>query len=567
MLLILLSWIFIFMTTLIVGVSIKQFLRLYDLDVVATLFLGLFGITLFTGFWAIFLAVNETFQIMLLLMSCLLLYDNKAAITQELMGLKSNFANLSLFFKGIFIVLLILSLAQCASPSFVIDNESYYIQTIKWLNNHGFVKGLTNLHVFLGQTSGWHILQSAFNFSFIYNALNDISGFCLLLGNFYAIVRLNTYMKASKKDDVDLIVGLFPLFNVFFFQFIGAPSADIAIYVVSLLVFHHFIKCFLTYDRVTFLTVVILSIFAALIKLTGSFLFILSIVLCVKYYSKAKKTASVLSLTGALTLLLIVIKNTIVTGNVFYPFAGIESLSTSWSLPKAVTTYMSNYSKASAFGLTYEAYENASMLELFKNWLSLPKLHGILNKSMVLLLVVFPFAIWKLKSKKALYLIYGLSLFTLLILFSISPQYRFFFPYFILQLLVCISLFLKRKLLIKLAFGFAVISTSIPLLHPMDNSSLTNTRYHESSSTFSIDHLILPSKNTRFSTNFETISIGNLELNAPTEIDFFWGTGDIPLPALNEQQLDYFSTYFNIIPQQKGETLKEGFYSKNLLDE
>ncbi len=567
MLLILLSWIYIFMTTLIIGVSLKRLLRLDGLDIVVTLFLGFFGIVLFTGFWAIFLAVNETHQVILLLISCILLYDNKALIRNELMELKSSFTGLSLFFRCVFFVLLLLTLAQCASPSFVIDNESYYIQTIKWLNNHGFVKGLTNLHMFLGQTSGWHILQSAFNFNFIYHSFNDISGFCLLLGNFYAILRLNTYVKVSEKDNVDLIIGLFPLFNVFFFQFIAAPSADIAIYVISLLVFHHFIKCFLAYDRVTFVIVVILSIFAAFIKLTGLFLFVLPIVLYVKYYSKTRKTTSMLSIIGSLTLLLFIIKNIIITGNALYPLAGIKNLNASWSLPEAVTTYLENYSKASSFGLTYEAYENASKLELIKNWLSMPKLHGILNKSMILLSIIFPMVIWKFKSKKALFQIYGLSLLNLIILFSTSPQYRFFFPFLMFYVLVLASLFLRRKSLIMSTMIVILISTTIPLFHSMDNSNLTNTKYHEASSTFSLNYSIFPSKNTRFGKNFETISVGNLQLNAPTEIDFFWGTGDIPPPALNEQQLDYFSTYFNIIPQQRGEKLQEGFYSKKLLDE
>jgi hypothetical protein len=113
----------------------------------------------------------------------------------------------------------------------------------------------------------------------------------------------------------------------------------------------------------------------------------------------------------------------------------------------------------------------------------------------------------------------------------------------------------------------ATFLTCIPLLYPINNTNLTNTTYHTVSSTFSFNYSILPSKNSRYSTNYETVSVGNLKLNAPTEIDFLWGTGDIPLPALKEEQLDYFSTYFNSIPQQLGESLEEGFYSKNLLND
>ena len=59
----------------------------------------------------------------------------------------------------------------------------------------------------------------------------------------------------------------------------------------------------------------------------------------------------------------------------------------------------------------------------------------------------------------------------------------------------------------------------------------------------------------------------NTIINVPTTIDFFWGTGDLELPALNKEQLEYFKTYFNIIPQQRTENLKDGFYSKVLVNE
>jgi len=93
----------------------------------------------------------------------------------------------------------ILIIAQCSTAPYVIDNESYYIQTIKWLNEYGYVKGLANLHIFFGQTSGWHIAQSAFNLSFLYPNFNDLSGFCLLLGNLFAILKLNSYFSNENK--------------------------------------------------------------------------------------------------------------------------------------------------------------------------------------------------------------------------------------------------------------------------------------------------------------------------------------------------------------------------------
>jgi hypothetical protein len=132
--------------------------------------------------------------------------------------------------------------AQCSSIPYVIDNESYYIQTIKWINEYGFVKGIVNLHFFLGQTSGWHITQSVFNFSFLYSNFNDLSGFVMLLGAVFSIQKLDEF--SQNKNSNYLLIGLFPISSIFLFQFISAPSPDIPVYVLSFIIFFYFLENF-----------------------------------------------------------------------------------------------------------------------------------------------------------------------------------------------------------------------------------------------------------------------------------------------------------------------------------
>ncbi len=88
-------------------------------------------------------------------------------------------------------------------------------------------------HIFLAQTSGWHISQSALNFNFVYLNFNDLSGFVLLLTTIWTLVRLDHYLKGSK-NFWDLVLGLYPMTNMFFFQFIGSRPPDIPIYCLTL---------------------------------------------------------------------------------------------------------------------------------------------------------------------------------------------------------------------------------------------------------------------------------------------------------------------------------------------
>src|SRR5690606_10458734 len=90
------------------------------------------------------------------------------------------------------------------------DNETYYIQTVKWLNEAGYVSGLANLHIFLAQQSGWHLLQAVFSFPFLEIEFNDLSAFALWLLCGISVRRLDVFCKTRSR--VDLAAGLMDAF-------------------------------------------------------------------------------------------------------------------------------------------------------------------------------------------------------------------------------------------------------------------------------------------------------------------------------------------------------------------
>lgn len=232
MILIILSWIYILFTTINFGFVFDRIIVLKNKDFVITSFLGLFSVTVLASIWAIFGRINVEFHIFLLVSNLLIYWKFKKNIGDIYKNLFLVIGNLGKFLKYYLAIVTILILAQCSTAPYVIDNETYYIQTIKWLNEHGFVKGLVNLHLFLGQTSGWHITQSVFNFSFLYGNFNDLSGFCLMLGMLFSITKFNSYF-VEKKSFNFLLVGLLPFASIFYFQFISAPSPDLPVYVLT----------------------------------------------------------------------------------------------------------------------------------------------------------------------------------------------------------------------------------------------------------------------------------------------------------------------------------------------
>lgn len=141
MILLLLSWIYILFTTINLGFFLDKILKLKVQNLTFLSILGLFSTTIMASFWAIFGRINFEFHLALLLLNCALFLGNKKAIISIY---KNFFLELKYFDKTLKILLGLIALlivAQCASIPFIIDNESYYIQTIKWINEYGFVKG------------------------------------------------------------------------------------------------------------------------------------------------------------------------------------------------------------------------------------------------------------------------------------------------------------------------------------------------------------------------------------------------------------------------------------------
>ena len=282
MLLIFLSWIYILFTTINLGFGLDKVLRLKNKNFVVTSILGLFTITVFASIWAILGRINIEFHSFMLVLNLTLFFKFKKEILAVYNSFKTEIYQLELPLKIYLGLITFFIISQCASIPYVNDNESYYIQTIKWLNEYGFVKGLINIHFFLGQTSGWHITQSVFNFSFLYHNFNDLSGFCLLLGNIFSIQKLGTYF--NNKNINYLVVGLFPITNVFLFQFISAPSPDIPVYIISVIIIFYFIENFKKITLEVFHLIVILSFFMLYIKNTSVAIILIPIILFITKY-------------------------------------------------------------------------------------------------------------------------------------------------------------------------------------------------------------------------------------------------------------------------------------------
>ncbi len=560
MILIVLSWLYLYFTATAFGIAFSKVLKIRQVDIVITPILGLFAVTCLATFWIFFGPIAQAFHFVLFLFSVLFWYKNKRLFTSILQNALAQVKFSSIPIKILFAFSSFLIIAQSATLPFIIDNESYYIQTIKWLTEYGLVKGLANLHLFLGQTSGWHITQSVYSYSFLYDRFNDLNGFVLLLVNFFAFQKLQAFF--TKGNAIDLLFGLLPLTYVFLFQFISSPSPDLPVYVFGFLLFSFYLQNDNKKD--SFISISILALFAFFIKITAVVLLLIPLVVLVKHFAFLKKAFLKVVLLGSMVLLLFVLKNTILTGYPLFPLLCFRIDSLDYAVPRIIMNFFFSNSMLHSFYIDNSAFESTSILNRVKHYFFTNGMCGYIGLVTVLALIATPIILYKKRELKPIWTLY----FTFIVLIGLlcfsSPQYRFYIYFTLFFLLLFISLWLTNHKLILRLLGISLFLVSVFLFVPISYSQLTSNKLLGTNSTFHLKNILVPEPISKWPPKYKGGSVGNMHYNAPVDASFFWVTGNGPLPCLNTLQLDYFHKGFFYIPQQRSTALKDGFYAQKV---
>lgn len=556
MLLLLICWCYLSFTFLNTGFALQKITKIKSDDHILTLIFGMFLTTILASIWAIYGRIHFEFQLFLIALQGLIVLKFKKELYTVYLSLWQQIKNLPKALKIFLTIVVSLILIQAVSNATLIDNETYYIQTIKWLNEFGFVKGLANLHPFFAQASGWHILQSAFSFSYLPFSNNDLNGFCLLLGNLFAAFRLHDYFKNGHR--INLWFGLLPLANVFLFSFSNVPSPDLAVAVLSMVLFYYFIHSE-DEEAMTFNVLLLLTIFIVYIKITALPLVLLPLLFFTIHFKKMTLKINRSLLIGLLVFILFAIKNTILTGLPLFPSLLFQKIvAVDYALPMSLYDFSFETSKCYSFFISSQTYAESNGFQIFLAWLN----HSFINIFILILLLVIPYFIKRFFDSKAVWTLYGLMIFQFVFIWFTSPQFRFMIPFAMLFCLLLISLMLPTEKKIYMSF-FASIFLILFLMMVPPRLGQHHTKMTFSNDSFSVRKLLYPNPNSNLKTTFEAKTIGNLQYFSPEPTVYIWATGDGALPCVNAKQIQYFKKRLGIFPQCRTDNIKDGFFSKN----
>jgi len=559
MILILISWLYIFFTSITFGIFVSKVFKIKSVDLVTTSFFGLFFLLLTATNWAFFYRIHFEFYSVFFILFLICFYFNRGEIKLLLFETKLHLKLFSKTLVILFFTLILLILFQSASLPSITDNETYYIQTIKWLNEYGFVKGIGNLHLFLGQTSGWHILQSVYNFPFLVHGLNNLNGFCLVLFAFWSCNQLNSYFKT--KENINLLFGFCILLIPFFINFVSAPSPDLPIYLLSFLIFFNFLK---NNSQDSFSTIMLLTLLAFSIKMTGIIFFIFPLIMFIKTPKGFKNRLIPIILISIFTIGIFIAKNCILTGYPLFPLniARIESFD--YTMPKEILDYFSSGAMRNEFFITMENYNQFSTFQIIKSYFTFSLVQAIIGFTTLLILTVAPIILMISKKHNRFWIIYFCFLVLLFSLVLSSIQVRFYVHFTLFFLLFFLTFFIKNKKIILALISTSILITLISIVIPFYKSNRKDAIQFSNEDKFQWKIILIPSATT-IQNSYHLMQKGNLKYYSPMDSNNFWITSDGPLPCVSSSQINYFETYFHIIPQLRSNGLDDGFYAKKII--
>lgn len=496
-----------------------------------SILLGFCFFSIETCLLSFFTSLNLYVELILLIFSLLPFFFKKLRVYTVL------FPKILLKSVWLWLLVFIIILAGSYYP-FRLDHFIYYEPTIQWLNRYGLIIGVANIDWNLGQMSVFHIMQAGLD--------QTIDPFQRM--DVFITIWFLVYIFERKAY---LLLFVIP----FYFLFIQAPSPDVAIVFLSLVVVNEL--CF-NYRFDNYAILLLISVFTFIIKPVAFWL--PAWVFVAGFFLNKKELKNYrIYLFPMLFVAIFMIKNEIASSTLFYPVS-FTQLNTYW-LPDSQILEISNL-KASAYTFdmhfTGDEISRMTFFQKFYYWLSLDKLQTIINGFMILTIVAF--GIFSFFKKNLLYLsLWLIIVIKTIVVFSFSGQYRFILDgiYPLLFLMFYPIRIGKTKIFVAnllYSFLFLILISYPPLL----KQSIPAFKLTQWMIGFTKKSLFIPEN---YGTQkYVKEHFGNLSFYISSRIYNY----DTPPPAFRKKELKLYYDC-GIFPQMKDSTtIRKGYYMKTL---
>ena len=446
MIMVLLNWLYIALTSFATGFAVLSFFSfIFKKQIHKVMPVVLAGIvvnTVYAQFWSLFAGVGMMANIVLVIISLVTVLVCGKQMKEVLKGTLNSITSLTPL--PYVYALVILIMAYGTSRGYLhYDTSLYHAQSIRWIEEYGVVKGLACLQLRFGYNSSAFALTALYSFAWMLGqSLHTTAGFFALLGALQVVEIYRIFVDRKVKHSDFIRLGLLFYLGLIFKEMVS-PASD---YYAQILIFTTLIMWLDALDEeadtYSFAMLSILLVYAATIKFSIALLVLLVIKPAVEMIRKKQVKQIVSCLCGGIVVLLpFFIRNVIISGWLIYPSTFIDLFNSDWKIPKGVAQYDAMEIGVYGKGINDVTKLDMPMSQWLPNWF---KQMSIMEKGWVLLtlicivagIIYFGYKLIKKDYKWDKLLVFAVLLISCGFWFASAPLVRYGYGY-----LICIPLF------------------------------------------------------------------------------------------------------------------------------
>ena len=355
MVVVLLSYIYIFLICLIAGVTIRKVLSRFipvpneeRIGITGIVTTGIVTLTVYAECFSIFYKVGAVCHALMLTILAIGAYKCRKEVSALLINVKKRFRSK----EGVVCLIIVLISAFYASRGvFHRDTGIYHAQAIRIIEEYGVIKGIGNFQLHFAYNSSYLALCALFTMSFILPfALHTMTGFIMALFTCYAACGLMKWTsRASHTADMARLAII--IYGITVLEYLQSPATDYgAMYMVLYIMCAWITQAVEKKDDADDIPVygylAVLSIFTVSMKLSAAALVVLAVLPFILLVKKkmTKETISFIVI-GFLSFLPYLVRNVIISGWLLYPAEAIDLFNVVWKVPAEYMKFDANQIK------------------------------------------------------------------------------------------------------------------------------------------------------------------------------------------------------------------------------
>lgn len=330
---VILSWIYMALICVLIGVGILGFVRDRQFSITLYLVAGITGITVYTEFFSIFAKIGMGAHLVLVAAALAGGYHGRDTVRR----LWQTYRPILFSWEGFFYCCFALLIAFFTSRGeFHTDTNIYHAAAIRIYEEYGLVRGIGNLQLHYAYNSSYLAFASVFSLKWLLGcSLHTTTGFLETVMCLYAFHGLRAFRRHEGHIADVMRVGilLYTLVNVTRSM---SPATDYATMFFVLFIVTAWCENFFEQgsDLLLYCLLTVAAVFTATLKFSACLLVLIGLYPAWRLIREKRwKETGVWLLIGCVVLCPFLVRNYLISGWLLYPFEKIDLFHAVWKIP------------------------------------------------------------------------------------------------------------------------------------------------------------------------------------------------------------------------------------------